>query len=367
MIKKRILLSAYAFYPEFGGLEQQMYLLAQEFIKLGHSVTVLTEKPDINSPQTEIIDSIRVHRLPYSKGRSVIDYVRLIVSLCSYIIAHRKDFDVAYLRSALTLYPLIFSILKFFKCIAYPVSVTADTGGENDEISIVKRWPLYQVMVFFFKSLNSFNSICEANYDHYLELGIPESKITRISNGIHIDTFQKASYPSRVTNFIFLGRFIKEKGLYELVDAVKIVKKIFPDFKLYIAGDGAEKNALFSKIRAEDLQSTIIYKGVVSGKAKEAFLGLGECLVLPSYSEGLPGVVLEAAARKKIILSTRVGDLETLFSKNILFCKKRSSADLAKMMLIALRTNFSSTVDYSVVVSSVDIKRTSKQYLVLFK
>jgi glycosyltransferase involved in cell wall biosynthesis len=298
MTKKRILLSAYAFYPEFGGLEQQMYLLAKEWLKLGHSVTILTEQPSLESLQLETIEGIKVCRLPFAKKRDFFSYCRLVLALSWFIVKNRNAFDCIHLRAALTLYPLVFGFWKAPGVIRAPSVVTADTGGDNDEIIQVKQWPLSWLLQYFFNQHNYLNSICSANYRHYLELGFPTAKLTTISNGVDISAFQKAKYPSKVKNFIFLGRLIPEKGLLELVSAMQLVVKEFPKTQLHIAGDGPLMTELKNKTLELDLNDSIHFHGKLEGLQKEGFFNLGECLVLPSYSEGLPLSVLEAAEKK---------------------------------------------------------------------
>ncbi len=366
MKNKNILLSAYAFYPEFGGLEQQMLLLAKEWIKAGHSVTVLTEKSEALSKSFEMYEGIKIIRLPYSKNRSLINYISLIFHISKFIISQRNKYDFIHLRAALTLYPLVFGFWKASGVLKTTTVVTADTGGDRDEIIRVNDWPFSSLLKFFFNKHDYLNSICSVNYQHYLELGFPVTKLTTISNGVDTSLFLKTSYPKKVKNFIFLGRLIPEKGLLELVAAVSQVIEQFPDVQLHIAGDGILDANLKKMTSQFGLQKNIIFHGKLDGAEKESFFDLGECLVLPSYSEGLPLSVLEAAVRKKVLLTTDVSDLKKLFGSQIIICNKKDVADLAKKMLEILKKDFSNSLDYAAVVSKIDIKNIAIQYLDLY-
>jgi len=169
-----------------------------------------------------------------------------------------------------------------------------------------------------------------------------------------------------VKNFIFLGRLIPEKGLQELVTAMKQVVKDFPKTQLHIAGDGPSMTELKNKTSELDLSHNVHFHGKLEGLQKEAFFDLGECLTLPSYSEGLPLSVLEATVRKKVLLTTDVSDLKTLFGSQLTICKKRDSVDLAKKMITILKKDFSNGLEYSGIVSRIDIQVVAKEYLKLF-
>lgn len=245
---KRILFSAYAFYPAFGGLEQQIYLLAQEYIKLGFTVDVLTEKLSVDAQTFEVIEKINIYRVPFSAKRNFISYLKLLFFLSKFIFEHRNDYDFCILRAALTLYPLIFGFWKLLHVITYCTFVTADTGGDADEIIILKRNPLYKLMLPIFNQNDFFNSICATNYQHYLDLGFNPDKLTTVANGLNIAPYKKALPPKQVRTFLYLGRFIKKKGIYELLAAFNKLHQIYPNTKLLLAGDGLEKEAILARI-----------------------------------------------------------------------------------------------------------------------
>jgi glycosyltransferase involved in cell wall biosynthesis len=366
-MQKKILFAAYAFLPEFGGLEQQIYILAKHYQKIGYQVDVLTEKSATNQSALEVLDGIRVYRVPYSKDRSVFSYLALILHLSSYILAHGREYEVIHLRAALTLYPLLFSFWKWLGAIKVPLYVTADTGGENDEIIAVKKWPFHSLMIFFFNQITWMNSICEANYSHYQQLGFPKKKLTKIGNGIDISYFKNAKYPKKVTNFLFLGRIIKEKGVYELLYAFALLLKKFPEAKLHLAGDGKEKGALLNIIKDRDLIGSVLYHGVISGQDKEKLFSRIDCLVLPSYSEGFSLVCAEAAAHKKIIIATNVADLKKNFGSNIFFCKKRNVIDLYKSMALVCQKKDFTFVNYDFIIKQFDIDKTFNQLYALHR
>lgn len=360
-MKKRILFSAYAFYPAFGGLEQQMYLLAQEYIRQGFRVDILTEKLSADAPSVEVIDNIHVYRTPYQVKRNFSAYVSLIISLSKFIIEHRNDYDFCMLRAALTLYPLVFGFWKLLGLIQYLTYVTADTGGDADEIIILKKNPLSLLMLPIFKQHDFFNSICEANYQHYLELGFNPKKLTKIYNGINISDFASNQPPQKIETFLFIGRFLRQKGIYELLNAFTQLYQRNPQIKLILAGDGPEKEKILDTLKELNIEKVVHYLGVINQQQKTDFYLSGDCLVLPSYSEGFGLVIAEAAVHKRAIITTDVADIKKIYGDKVFYTEKCNSQDLLKKMELVVKSFNPKDLDhqYDQIIPQFDIRQTA--------
>ncbi|MFE5470741.1 teichuronic acid biosynthesis protein TuaC [Bacillus safensis] len=104
---------------------------------------------------------------------------------------------------------------------------------------------------------------------------------------------------------VFVGRLVKEKGLLELADAVSSMDGV----KAVFVGKGP-----LAKELSERAGASIILPGQVPNEQVRDYLMAADLFALPSYSEGMPTVVLEALALKVPVIATRVGGLPTLFS-----------------------------------------------------
>ncbi|MFT5735782.1 MAG: glycosyltransferase involved in cell wall biosynthesis [Maribacter sp.] len=113
---------------------------------------------------------------------------------------------------------------------------------------------------------------------------------------------------------LFLSRLLKEKGVYETIEAFRNISKDYSSVQLTIAGDGAEFEALKQFIKNDD---NILMTGNVSGKEKINVFSTSDIYCLPSYyGEGLPTTVLEAMAFGIPVITTRAGGLKTFFQEN---------------------------------------------------
>lgn len=101
--------------------------------------------------------------------------------------------------------------------------------------------------------------------------------------------------PEGTARFVlFVGSLIKRKGIGLLIDAMPAVVKAAPDVGLVVIGAGHDKDRLMDKARQLGVASRIRFVGVLPHNELPAWFARAEALVLPSYSEGYPLVVVEA-------------------------------------------------------------------------
>lgn len=149
----------------------------------------------------------------------------------------------------------------------------------------------------------------EEDQNYFIEKGwvTKERSIRIMGSGVDLNHFQvKESNDDGFIRFIFIGRLLKEKGLLDLVEAIKILKKKYMDFELMILGpfDNKKKNQpSIEDINHWTKDKYINYIGFKEDV--EAYLAESDCIVLPSYyREGVPKSLLEAAAMGKPIITT---------------------------------------------------------------
>lgn len=109
---------------------------------------------------------------------------------------------------------------------------------------------------------------------------------------------------------VFLGMINKGKGIYDLLEVVRDIIKIYPEFRLIIGGSG-EIDEL-NKFIENSLSKNVQYIGWVSGQQKKDLLEDSTLFILPSYNEGMPMSILEAMAYKNVCISTNVGGVPSV-------------------------------------------------------
>lgn len=109
----------------------------------------------------------------------------------------------------------------------------------------------------------------------------------------------------------YLGRIAESKGMGELLEACKELKRQGVPFRLHIAGK-EETEGQYLPAFKEALGDNFVYEGVVSGESKTAFLKKIDTFVLPSYFEGLPMSLLEAMSFGSVPITTMVGSIPSI-------------------------------------------------------
>ena len=147
-------------------------------------------------------------------------------------------------------------------------------------------------------------------------------------SGVNLQHFAPMAYPlSDKTEFAFISRIMKEKGVDQYLDAAQCIKERHPNTVFHVCG--------FCEQAYEDILKELTEKGIIMyhGMVRDikTILERTHCIVHPTYyPEGLSNVLLESCASARPIITTnRAGCREVIDDgKNGFVCKPRDSADL---------------------------------------
>ena len=165
--------------------------------------------------------------------------------------------------------------------------------------------------------------------DTILKAGVPRNKIAEVPTGIESNWIRheiKAS--SEMRKVVFIGRYDPVKGIRELNEVLRT--ESFDALKFDFIGP-------FERSVRLDLPN-VQYHGVITDQNMlRDLLDESDALILPSYSEGMPNVVLEAMARGLVILATEVGALTDLVGNQSGFVIKSPSVESLRKVLQELQ------------------------------
>tara|TARA_B110001450_G_scaffold212052_1_gene203885 strand:- start:12 stop:1166 length:1155 start_codon:yes stop_codon:yes gene_type:complete len=144
------------------------------------------------------------------------------------------------------------------------------------------------------------------------DLGVPNNKIIEIPSAINKSWLnEKKLNISKSIKFLFVGRFEERKGIKEINSALVSLSKDSFNAEFHFVGPIPIKN----RIKSNDFK--IIYYGeIIDDESKKKIYDKCDILMCPSYSEGMPNVILEAMSRGLVIMATDVGAIRLLVSKN---------------------------------------------------
>jgi len=158
--------------------------------------------------------------------------------------------------------------------------------------------------------------ICLTQSDAYevQKFGCPKNKIRLIPNGVDIEAFKPAK---EKPNLLFWGgRFIQQKGLPYLIDAMSIIKEQIPDVKLLMSGDGVLTSKISNMVKLAGLQKNVNFLGRVPLESLPILVSSCSVYVLPSLKEGMPYALLEAMACGKPVVGSDIPGIKDIIVNN---------------------------------------------------
>ena len=320
--------------PQFRGAEIFACQLSEHLIDLGHEVVVVTL---IHDPSTSLPFSVPFLTLNANLKRRFWDF-KAYKKLNDLIVD--GHYDVVQANAADTLkYASISKILFGWKAklvfrnankmgdfltntpkkllngfFIHSVDLVASVS-EECKIDFLKQFPTFKRPVYFLPI--GINTHAIQPYDGFAALGL----------AIHHEHV-----------FIHIGSFVPEKNHQGLIAIFEQYLRFDPSAKLLLIGEGHLKEPMTQLIVDKQLEQSIFVLGKRADVAK--ILPLCKALLLPSFIEGLPGVILEAMYAKIPVIAYNVGGIgEVVTHETGFLIEKNQEADFVNAQCESLNSN----------------------------
>lgn len=334
----KICIYAHSFPPIIGGAQTYQYNLAVGLGKLGHEVLVLTgEIPD--SLKSRIKDYMspyfKVIRVPLFREAIKMKAPFSNLLMESFVTLKKFDPDIIYSNGYVPC--LLISLIKDSLRAKHIFSY--HSTPELDVNKLVGIWPgnlefeLSIAKFIFKKGFFDAYLACSDNYLNTVRKNI-DSKVKnthRIYYGVDMKKFSfeikvdREKYGFKNNDFVVLCpvRLIERKGILDILVAISILKKVtIPNIKLLIPTSSLSTNDKFSKkvlklIKDLKIESNVLIKSdqfLIDDMPK--VYALSDIMVLPSYSEGLGIVLLEAMSMKIPVIATNIPGVNEVVKHN---------------------------------------------------
>jgi glycosyltransferase involved in cell wall biosynthesis len=303
------------YWPVIGGLERAVQSIAEELVKLGHEVHVITSRYDaMDRPREEIVNNVFIHRVKAVR----VNFPDLTYPL-EYPEEVLKNADIVHghTQNSLFVVKMIEKAKEIgVKTVMYFMAVDALHDHPNPLIrtlgSLYSRWILKKAVrlsdVKLVRSLRD-HELLERKYGIkaiYIPDGVPRWFISYRYSG-HMF---RERYNLDGDYILYIGRMHPLKGIDVLIRAMPYVRK-HVDLKLVVIGSGDQRpyRELAEKL---GVKNHVVFLGYADEETKIGAIDESLGVVIPSvssYVEVYPMVISEAWARGKPVIATNVGGI----------------------------------------------------------
>ena len=307
-----------------GGVELSVCEAVRRLRTLGHDVTVLTS----NYPPAISCPTEHVYRLPVLL-KIERDWGELL--FCPAVLSQlrKMDFEVVHAHTPRKFFAEWVPLFRFLSRRKFPFVVHIhlfDMGFLPSPLRAASQVYTRTVERSVFRSADKV--IVQSNiHQRYLmsNFGVSADNIEIVPSAVDTEMFD----PRRKVNIehlrrkyglgdgkviLYVGRLTSQKGVESLVRAMPLVMKEMPDVKLLIVGDGPLRAPLMRLATELRVGSNTVFANYVKHEEMPDVFSLGDVFVLPSLSESMPNVLLEAMAMEKPVVATAVGGVPEMVS-----------------------------------------------------
>jgi glycosyltransferase involved in cell wall biosynthesis len=267
------------------------------------------------------------------RGKDLVDLHNKIRTFRPDIIHHNTAFDrIAFLRDApltwLTAYHNVPTLLQMHG------SVDASFGNLGIPVNQLRNSMLIHAACI--------GVLSALEKQHFLarwpSLG---ERVTVCKNIIKPEFFAVERREATAPTLLFISRFIRQKGIFDLLDAIPGVCKHFPQAQFIFVGSGSEAAEFDRIVKAKQLTPYVTHIANVSHEATITFYASAWALVFPThFPEGMPMVVAEAMAVGVPVITTRTNFSQSYMTegKHCLYVAQQNPVALEKAMLCLLES-----------------------------
>jgi colanic acid/amylovoran biosynthesis glycosyltransferase len=177
------------------------------------------------------------------------------------------------------------------------------------------------------------------------DLDHPKIQIVRC--GINLRDFTLSDATSDINNtLVCVGRLCPQKGQHLIPQIASRLRTEFPRLKFVLIGDGESRAAIERSIQKYEVKELVKLEGWLPNEEARRMIAASRALILPSYSEGLPIVIIEALALGRPVISTRIAAIPELVDES---CGWIAPAGNIELLVSAVRSALlSSPLDLAV-------------------
>ncbi len=293
------------FYPFHGGAEHQALLLCRRLRQRGIPVSVLTRYfPKQQSG--EMLQGVPVFRAIRTMPWGKLFGISYFLSCLYFMIKQRHTYDILHCYILQGFHSPAAVIMKYFfrKKVVIRVSAT----GPLSDFLLLQQGLMGGLMLRFIRKADRIITLCSQSTEEALGAGFSREQIVSIRNGVDTSVFSTPEQPlASSRSILFIGRLDHMKGVDVLLKAIAELNSRGLKTTCTVVGDGPLMEHLQETAQALGVAGQTVFAGACADPVD--YLKKASFFVLPSRSEGVPNVILEAMACGLPIIATSVGGI----------------------------------------------------------
>jgi glycosyltransferase involved in cell wall biosynthesis len=338
-----IVVYSHYFVPEIGAPSARIHDLAQEWIRAGHSASVVTCFPnhptgrlyagyDAGCYMHETVDGIGVHRIwsYVTPNRGIVKRTIGHVSFLASSLAIRSR-TIGPADVVIGTSPTLFA------------AIAAERAARRRHIPFVMEvrdlWPalfadlgilrnrtllgaLEKLELWLYRQARGIVTVTESFRQNLISRGVPAEKIVTIPNGADL-AFWRSSLANPTTTgkftVLYIGAHGISQGLSAIVDAAVLLRDL-ADVEIVFVGEGADKPAIVEKARSLALTNVRFLDSVDKAGVRDHYAAADVCLVplrdIPLFSTFIPSKMFEILAMGRPIVASLCGEAADILSRS---------------------------------------------------
>ncbi|WAF89261.1 glycosyltransferase family 4 protein [Aeromonas hydrophila] len=338
--------------------------LLLHLINCGYQLTIIAPNDDYTKKLEDI--GCIVHDLPMSaKGVNPFDDIKLVTLLYRYYRKLNPDFIIHY-----TIKPNIYGSLAAKMAGIPSLAITTGLGYTfvNDNFIAKIARQLYKMAFRYPKEVWFLNEDDRQSFLAYSLVSENKAKLLH-GEGVNVSHFSpiSSSMGNNSTTFLLIARMLWDKGIGEYIEAARVIKSKYPKTHFQLLGACDVPNpSLISREQISIWESEGIVEYLGTTDDVRTVIANVDCVVLPSYREGIPRTMLEAAAMAKpLIVSDAPGCKDVVINgKTGFLCKVKNRDSLAAAMELIINQSTQERVDMGVAGRNLVLHKFDEQVVI---
>ncbi|UCC92743.1 MAG: glycosyltransferase, partial [Thermoplasmata archaeon] len=170
-------------------------------------------------------------------------------------------------------------------------------------------------------SLDGMIALTRFDEARLVAMGMDPDRIEIVPNGVDLDVFrpvdpevalefrERFGVPEDAPLVLFLGKLVEQKGFLDLMASMPKVLREVPDAHLMVLGEGPDHGKGETMVKRSGIGDSVTFAGRMCCDDLVSAYGAAQVVTLPSHSEGMPLVILEAAATGRPVVATAVSGI----------------------------------------------------------